>query len=114
MSNAKDALLESSNLNKTLIVKTSLTNYKDKIEIQVFDNGIGIEKENLDKIFIFGFTTKQSGHGFGLHASALAINELGGEIHANSEGIEKGATFTIYLPNRKASFLKKMRGVNHE
>ncbi|HHT0592815.1 TPA: MHYT domain-containing protein [Legionella anisa] len=110
ISNAKDALLESSNSNKTLIIKTGLVN-RDKIEIQVSENGIGISKANLDKIFIFGFTTKKSGHGFGLHASALALNELGGEIHANSEGPEKGSTFTIYLPNRKASFLKGERGV---
>lgn len=106
ISNAKDALLESSNPNKTLIIKTSLVN-KDKIEIKFSENGIGIAKANLNKIFIFGFTTKKSGHGFGLHASALAINELGGEIFAQSEGHEKGATFAVYLPNRKASVLKR-------
>lgn len=110
IANAKDALLESSNPNKTLIIKTGLIN-KDKIEIQISENGIGISKDNLNKIFIFGFTTKKSGHGFGLHASALAINELGGEIRANSEGPEKGSTFTIYLPYRKASLLKDTRGV---
>lgn len=103
ISNAKEALLESTNQNKTLTIKTILIN-KDKIAIQFIDNGIGIEKSNLSKIFVFGFTTKKSGHGFGLHSSAIAINELGGEIHVDSEGHEKGTTFTIYIPNRKAMY----------
>jgi signal transduction histidine kinase len=105
ISNAKDALLESSNSNKSLIITTRLHN-KDTIELQVSENGIGIEQDNLNKIFIFGFTTKETGHGFGLHASALAVNELGGEIFALSEGKEKGATFVIKIPYRKASLIK--------
>jgi NO-binding membrane sensor protein with MHYT domain len=109
-SNAKEALLESSNQNKTLLIKTQLID-KDTIEIQISDNGIGISKINLNKIFIFGFTTKKSGHGFGLHTSALAVNELGGGISVTSKGYEKGATFTIRLPNRRASLLKEVRGV---
>jgi signal transduction histidine kinase len=105
ISNAKDALVESTNTPKVLTIKTKLIT-KEKIEIQVSDNGIGISNGNLSKIFIFGFTTKKSGHGFGLHASAVAVNELGGEIKVSSEGYEQGATFTIYLPNSKASILK--------
>lgn len=41
--------------------------------IQLSDNGVGIKKENLEKIFSFGFTTKKEGHGFGLHSSAISI-----------------------------------------
>jgi signal transduction histidine kinase len=107
ISNAKDALLASSNQNKTLTIKTRLTN-ADQIEIEIADNGIGISKSDLSKIFIFGFTTKKAGHGFGLHSTALAVNELGGEIHFSSEGDEKGAIFTICLPNYKASSLKNL------
>lgn len=99
--NAIEALLESANTNKTLTIKTSLFS-PEKLEIQIIDNGIGITKATLDKIFIFGFTTKKSGHGFGLHATALALNELGGEIRVHSDGYEKGTSFIIYLPNRRA------------
>jgi NO-binding membrane sensor protein with MHYT domain len=99
-SNAKEALLESSNKNKTLIIKTRTRDEK-KIEIQISENGIGVSKSNMNKLFIFGFTTKKTGHGFGLHASALAVNEMGGEIRVDSKGHEKGTTFTIHLPNRK-------------
>lgn len=107
ISNAKDALVESANSAKVLTIKTTLIT-KDKIEIQISDNGVGISSVNLSQIFIFGFTTKKSGHGFGLHASAVTVNELGGEIHVSSEGLEQGSTFTIYLPNSKASTLKNM------
>ncbi|WP_133135291.1 MHYT domain-containing protein [Legionella rowbothamii] len=107
ISNGKDALAESANTPKILTIKTELIT-KDKIKIQISDNGVGISNSNLSQIFIFGFTTKKSGHGFGLHASAVAVNELGGEIQVSSEGEEQGSTFTIYLPNSKATILKNM------
>lgn len=97
--NAKDALLSSVNLNKVLTITTSVVG--DQIKIDVMDNGIGILPKNLDKIFFHGFTTKETGHGFGLHTTALAINELGGSIDVTSDGLEKGATFTIYVPYSK-------------
>lgn len=106
ISNAKDSLLESKVPEKILKVRTALIN-KDKIEIEISDNGLGIPKSDLDQIFVFGFTTKKTGHGFGLHSSALSIHDLGGEIKAKSEGLGHGASFTIYLPYRKASVLKK-------
>jgi NO-binding membrane sensor protein with MHYT domain len=93
--NAKESLLDSSN--KTISIKTEVIN-QEKISIKIADNGKGILSENVNKIFIFGFTTKKEGHGFGLHTSALAARELGGEIHVESEGINKGATFSLTIP----------------
>src|SRR5436853_599447 len=66
--------------------------------ISVIDTGIGIPRENLERIFNHGFTTRPDGHGFGLHSSALAARELGGSLHAESAGPGKGATFTLALP----------------
>ena len=40
--------------------------------VVIADNGTGIAPEHLRRIFTQGFTTKKDGHGFGLHASALA------------------------------------------
>jgi PAS domain S-box-containing protein len=68
------------------------------VRISVIDTGVGIPKENLTKIFAFGFTTRKEGHGFGLHSSALAAKEMGGELTGESDGIEKGATFHLDLP----------------
>jgi len=50
------------------------------------------------RIFAHGFTTRQGGHGFGLHSSALAAKEMGGALTVHSEGLGKGATFSLELP----------------
>ena len=50
------------------------------------------------QIFQHGFTTKPGGHGFGLHASANAARELGGRLTATSDGVDRGAAFTLWLP----------------
>ena len=71
---------------------------EDRIRVQVTDSGIGIPKENLKRIFSFGFTTKADGHGFGLHSSVLAAKELGGTLSVQSEGEGLGASFTLELP----------------
>jgi two-component system, NtrC family, sensor kinase len=68
------------------------------LRIGVIDNGLGINPEQMTRIFAFGFTTKKNGHGFGLHSSALAAKELGGNLKAFSEGPGKGATFTLEVP----------------
>jgi len=70
----------------------------DNIQIEVCDNGIGISEENMTRIFEHGFTTKKKGHGFGLHSTAMSVNELNGSIKAHSDGIGQGAVFTIKLP----------------
>ena len=69
--------------------------------VAVIDTGVGIPRENLDKIFSYGFTTRAEGHGFGLHSSALAARELGGALRAESPGPGMGATFTLTLPLAK-------------
>ncbi|MEZ4599665.1 MAG: HAMP domain-containing protein [Syntrophotaleaceae bacterium] len=68
------------------------------VRFQVGDNGIGIPSENLTRIFQHGFTTRNTGHGFGLHSGALAARELGGRLHVYSDGLHAGATFTLELP----------------
>jgi len=99
------------NLISNAIYSLSISNRDDKIlticvkepksghlRIDVCDNGIGIPKENLTRIFEHGFTTKKKGHGFGLHSTALSANELDGSIIAHSDGPGKGAVFTVELP----------------
>jgi signal transduction histidine kinase len=71
------------------------------VRIAVTDNGIGIEPENLGRIFSHGFTTKKDGHGFGLHSSVVAAEELGGALLVHSDGPGKGATFTLELPRTR-------------
>ena len=60
--------------------------------------GIGISAENLTRIFAHGFTTREEGHGFGLHSGALAARAMGGSLSVASNGIGQGASFTLELP----------------
>ena len=70
----------------------------DRVKISVADNGTGIPPENLTRIFNHGFTTKKEGHGFGLHSSANAAKAMGGALSVHSDGVGRGATFTLELP----------------
>ena len=70
----------------------------DRVKIMVIDNGVGIQPENLTRIFHYGFTTREHGHGFGLHAGSLAARELGGNLSVHSDGPGRGATFILELP----------------
>ena len=69
-----------------------------RVQVAVSDNGMGIPPENLTRIFAHGFTTKVDGHGFGLHSGALAAAEMGGSLTVHSDGLGRGATFTLELP----------------
>lgn len=93
LKNASDAV-RNNDLNNRLII-LQINQDKEKVYLNVIDNGIGIVKENLTKIFNYGFTTKKDGHGFGLHSCANFMAEMGGKILAESEGLGKGSTFTL-------------------
>ena len=94
--NAKYACSEAAGGPKRVTVRTCVA--AGAVTIAVIDTGVGIAKENLDRIFNHGFTTRPDGHGFGLHSAALAAKELGGSLRAESAGPGKGATFTLTLP----------------
>jgi signal transduction histidine kinase len=94
--NAKDACDNSGRSDKQLTLRVS--NGQERVRIAVTDNGIGIPAENLTRIFSHGFTTRKDGHGFGLHSGALAAKEMGGVLTVQSEGPNRGATFTLELP----------------
>jgi two-component system NtrC family sensor kinase len=72
----------------------------DKLIVEVSDSGTGIDPANLGSLFRSGFTTKPNGHGFGLHFCANTISSMNGALTARSDGIGKGATFRIELPNQ--------------
>ena len=63
LTNAQQALQDNVGDKKLRVVAS--TDDNGSWSISVTDNGIGIPAENLDKIFMHGFTTKQNGHGSG-------------------------------------------------
>ena len=95
--NAKHAMDDAAPSVKQLTLRTGM-NGNNHFKIAVIDNGVGIPAENLTRIFAHGFTTKKTGHGFGLHSGALAAKEMGGALRVHSDGPGKGATFTLELP----------------
>jgi C4-dicarboxylate-specific signal transduction histidine kinase len=97
VSNAKYAMDEVTPSERLLTVKLEQTQL-DRVHIAIHDNGMGIAPEMLTRIFQYGFTTRAEGHGFGLHSSALAAQELGGSLTVHSEGPGHGATFTLEIP----------------
>ncbi|MGD9645814.1 MAG: ATP-binding protein [Pirellulales bacterium] len=97
LQNARDALLESGRSDLRLVLRINRTPH-DTVRLEVADNGIGINDENLTRVFSHGFTTKVGGHGFGLHASANAVHQMGGQLSVASDGPGTGASFTIELP----------------
>ena len=71
----------------------------DYVVCEVEDNGSGIPKDILDKIWAPFFTTKEVGKGTGLGLSMVygIVKQTGGYIYCESE-VGKGTTFRIYLP----------------
>jgi len=65
--------------------------------VDVTDEGIGIPKDELDKIFDPFFTRKAQGTGLGLYIVHQIVHSLGGRIDVAST-VGSGTTFTIYLP----------------
>jgi PAS domain S-box-containing protein len=94
--NAKHACQDSERTDKRLTVRVA--NGEGRVRISVIDNGVGIPPENLTRIFNHGFTTRNHGHGFGLHSGALAAKEMGGTLTVHSDGSGQGASFTLELP----------------
>ena len=95
--NAKYACDEGSKPDKTVTVRMQCRG-SDRVMVEIADNGIGIAPENLTRIFSHGFTTRKNGHGFGLHSAVLAARQMGGTLTVQSEGVGKGAAFTLELP----------------
>ena len=83
----------------------SITHNNDFVNIKVNDNGIGISKDNIDKIFekYVRLNDKRSiikeGTGIGLSLVKSLVKLHDGEVTVDSE-IEKWTEFNIKIPNR--------------
>jgi len=52
-------------------------------------------------MFTHGFTTKESGHGFGLHSCAILAKQMNAALSCESAGEGEGTTFSLVLPYKK-------------
>jgi len=78
---------------------TSVNVSATKGSITITDNGVGIPRDSITKIFEPFYTTKRHGEGTGLGLSVShdIVSALGGKIEVSSD-TNNGTTFTIYLP----------------
>ncbi|UCD85292.1 MAG: HAMP domain-containing protein, partial [Deltaproteobacteria bacterium] len=99
--NATQAMPDGGNLKITTSIAESIEiggSTKNTVRIDVSDTGVGIPKENLNKLFTPFFTTKEKGKGVGLGLAALhgIIERHRGKIEVDSKP-NIGTTFKIYL-----------------
>jgi len=78
-------------------LKISTKKIKDFVEVSFEDNGVGISREHLNKLFTPFFTTKAKGMGLGLAICKKFVESHGGNIQIRSKR-GKGTTFTVKLP----------------
>ncbi len=117
--NAKQAMSENG---KIEVIAESITLSGNKhfrndsgkyIKITIKDNGSGIPKEILPKIFDPFFSTKPGGTGLGLATSYSILKRHGGFIEVASEA-GKGSAFSIFLPATEGSLPGKTEAVDKE
>jgi C4-dicarboxylate-specific signal transduction histidine kinase len=94
LKNAEEALAATPIADRAIAIDIA-RDTEGRAVLVVGDSGDGILAENLPRIFVHGFTTKPTGHGFGLHTCANLMAEMGGRIVATSAGAGRGAAFTL-------------------
>ena len=105
--NARDAMRGCEG--NDLLIRASLS--PGVVHVDVIDGGSGVP-ESLEKhIFRHGFTTKSTGSGFGLHASATAAAELGGSLELMPTPEGGGAHFRLVLPLQTAGVRLELPGL---
>ncbi|MFC1531779.1 Cache 3/Cache 2 fusion domain-containing protein [Thermodesulfobacteriota bacterium] len=104
ISNARDAMEDVAG-EKTLTISSSSIEEEGipNVVVSVKDTGVGIPKENLDKVFEPFFSTKPVGKGTGLGLSLCfgIIESHGGRLDIQSE-LDKGTDVKIYIPVKKS------------
>ncbi|MBC7494256.1 MAG: histidine kinase, partial [Flavobacterium sp.] len=93
--------LKYSNNNVSCVIKITSKNHKNYFVVSVADNGIGIDKEYFDKIFVIfqrlHHEDEYQGNGMGLAITKKIMEKLNGKIWVES-AIGLGSTFNIMIP----------------
>jgi len=95
--NAIDAITESNQTKKNIIIVSIYDRITSKVGIYICDNGKGISPENKAKLFVPYFSSKKEGRGLGLAIVHRIINDHNGSISAEDYH-PKGTKFILIFP----------------
>lgn len=107
--NLLDNAVKYSNDPVRVTVRASIDPKRGRLVLEVTDRGIGIERENLKRIFDRFYRVdhesvrRRKGTGLGLFVVSSLVKNLGGSISAQSEGVGHGTTMRVILPRAAAA-----------
>ncbi len=102
--NAVEAMESEGKSNKQhlleIVLRMEKTDNQHMVVVEIKDNGPGIPENVRDKLFSFGFSTKDKNkvsRGYGLHSCMDSVKKYGGTLSLDSK-VGEGSTFKISLP----------------
>jgi C4-dicarboxylate-specific signal transduction histidine kinase len=101
VTNAAEAISERGKRPRAVTIRTQLGD-DHTVRVSVEDTGVGLDPQNLDRIFDSFYTTKAEGIGVGLSISRSIVEAHGGELSA-SPVLPHGASFSFAIPAFQAS-----------
>ncbi|MGI5975952.1 MAG: ATP-binding protein [Paludibacter sp.] len=104
LNNAKDAVLERKALeDEDFVPEIDIKTFKkrNRIHVEIIDNGVGVEEDKINEIMIPFFSTKEEGKGtgLGLSISYQIVKDMGGEIHIKSSTMSHTKFSLIFITN---------------
>lgn len=99
LSNLIENSVTAKNSEGKIEINVTFSETQNTVLISISDNGDGIEDEAHEKLFIKGFTTKETGSGQGLSFVKKTVEGWGGKVHfATKIDAGRGTVFTIEVP----------------
>jgi signal transduction histidine kinase len=105
VNNAKDSIIKKRGTNKKFkgLINIDIFRKKEFVQIEISDNGGGVDEKDIRKIFDSYYSTKEKGHGIGLYMTKVIIEDkMQGSIYQLNKN--DGATFIIKLRLENENF----------
>ncbi len=82
-------------------IRVTMRSQKSKHVLQIIDNGKGIGKKHINKVFnmFYRASDESKGSGIGLYITQDAVNKINGKILVESK-LKQGSTFSIEIPRK--------------
>ncbi len=96
LKNAREAILSADTAERYVSLSSKLEG--DRIVLEIRDSGCGISSDKLELIGTHGFSTKGTGHGYGLAGARRMLTDMGGSIAINSSGVSLGTSVKVKMP----------------